>query len=107
MEALDQPAQKPPPMLPPPPTFKNRRPWLIAFGVAELLIAVAFLGFGFMMLLLPEEAMQQAQQSQPAQPIPVKQLMLMVSLMYAAIATVWGVTGIGTMLAKNWGRILS
>jgi hypothetical protein len=107
MEPLDQTPQAFPPPLLAPPTFKNRRPWLIVFGILELLIAVMFLGMGLMMLLLPEEALKQAQQGQPPQPMPVRQLMLMVALMYAAIATVWAVTGIGTILAKNWARIVS
>jgi MFS family permease len=100
MEPLEQS-----PTIPPPVPFKNRRPWLIVFGIFEVLIALAFLGLGLMMLLLPQEALKQAQaQQQPGTP---QISMLPVAMMYAALASAWLVTGIGTILAKNWARIVS
>lgn len=87
----------------PPPTFINRRSWLIVFGIVELLIAAAFLGLGFMMVLIPQEALKQAQAQQPpgAPQVP----MLAIAAIYATFATVWVVVGIGTILTKNWARV--
>lgn len=104
MDPLDQTSR----LLPPPapaPTFVNRRPWLIVFGVFEILIAFLLVGMGLLMVAVPQDALRQAQARQ--QPGAPQISLLSLAAIYAAMATVWLVVAIGTIMAKNWARIIS
>ncbi len=105
MEPLDQPIQQPQPLPSPPLTFKNRRTWLIVFGVLEIFIAFFFVGMGMLMVAMPQDALTQAQVRQ--QPGAPQFSTLSLAAIYAAIASIWLVVAIGTMMAKNWARIVS
>jgi hypothetical protein len=90
-----------PPLLPPQPTFKDRRGWLIAFGVVEILLAaVAFLFAVLTALVL------RPQGPTPAQPsgLTAGSIVFVVSF-YLLIGGVMLLLGIGSCLARNWARI--
>lgn len=98
MEPLDQPS----PPLPVPPSFINRRGWLVAFGILELLIAAALLLMGLSVVLIPKEILNQSQQ--PGAP---KFSMIPIMAFYVALGTVWAVLGVGSIMARNWARVIS
>ena len=85
-----------------PPPFKNRRGWLIAFGVVEILIGCFF-------LLMIAFALFALMSSTPPQngPVDPKAAIAMVVMMYGVGAIVFVVVGIGSVQARRWGRIAS
>jgi hypothetical protein len=91
----------PPLPLPPEPQSKDRRGWLIAFGVIEILLAAVALLFAvFTALVL------RPQGPTPAQPsgITTGSILFAVSI-YLLVGGVLLLLGIGSCLARNWARI--
>jgi hypothetical protein len=90
--------QQAPPQNPAPQPFKNRRRWLIAFGIVQILIACFFLlmaGFTtFAVSMMPK-----------TNPAPPAALLYGVGVMYVGVAALFLTIGIGSIRAKNWARI--
>src|SRR5690349_16073320 len=89
-----------PPAAPPPAPFKNRRGWLMAFGIAEILIGcLVLMGIAFTILAwrhLPQN---------PAAPAPDPRALAIGAAFYAALAVVFVIIGIGSIQARRWARI--
>ncbi len=86
----------------PPPPFKDRRGWLIAFGIVEILIGCFFL----LMIALALFAL--SHNPPPANgPVSPRATMAAVVVMYGTGALVFVVIGIGSVQARRWGRIAS
>jgi len=83
-----------------PPPYKNRRGWLVAFGIFEILI-------GCVLLLLIAASMYalRSAPANPAAPVNVAATMAMVAVMYGAMAIFFVSVGIGSMHARRWARI--
>jgi hypothetical protein len=91
--------------LPPRPAYKDRRGWLIAFGVVEILIACCFL---LMTLMVCVAAMAIPNMpKQPGQPEAPVGLVLIGAGFYGLVAAVFATVGIGSIQARNWARILA
>jgi hypothetical protein len=80
--------------------YKDRKGWLIAFGVFELLLA-AFYGFmAAFMLALPRIAgSTKAQGANPA-------VFTFASVLYLLLGAIFVAGGIGSILAHRWARIM-
>jgi len=88
----------------PPLPYKNRRGWLIAFGVAEILIACFLLLCVALMavalLILPSRPFaEQTAMSRLA-------VMIAATLFYGGAAAFFLTAGIGSIQRRNWARIL-
>ena len=89
-------------VLPPaaPPPFKNRRGWLTAFGIAEILIGcviVLFLGLAvFAMRQVPANA---------SAPAPDARAIAMMAVFYVVLAFAFVIIGIGSIQARRWARV--
>lgn len=86
-----------------PVAYKDRRGWLTAFGIAEILIACFFLLLALVMLLAPFT-------KPPAQaPVVTPQIQIGMKIfgfaIYAGFATLFLLIGIGSIRRKNWARI--
>ena len=88
-----------PPAAPPPP-FKDRRGWLTAFGIAEILIGcliIFFMAFAvFTMRTMP---------GNPSTPAPDARALIFMCVFYAVIALVFVAIGIGSIQARRWARM--
>src|SRR3954465_10181852 len=78
--------------------YKDRRGWLIAFGIVQILIACFFL-FMAGLTTFAVSAMPKTN------PTPPAALLYRVGLLYVGIAALFLTTGIGSIRAKNWARI--
>src|SRR5262245_4030185 len=87
--------------LPPMQAYKDRRGWLIAFGIVEILIACFFLLVACLMALVIPNMPQQ-----PAAPAPPGWIFLFAAGFYGTLAAVFAAAGIGSIQARNWARIL-
>jgi len=90
------------PMIPPAvPSYKDRRGWLVAFGVIEILIACFFLMMVVLMaVVIPAMPMPPEQQALP------KGLFALIGfLFYVPFAAIYLTVGIGSIRARNWARI--
>jgi hypothetical protein len=87
-------------VVPPPLPFKDRRPWLVAFGVAEILI-------GCLVLLLMALAIfaTRSLPVNPATPAGGKGILVVGVVFYAVIALLFVSIGIGSIQARRWARI--
>jgi hypothetical protein len=87
----------------PPAPFKNRRGWLIAFGVIEILIACSCL------LLLASVAVDLVSMSHGNRPRGVPQTSaagaVWVVLFWAGLAVLFLILGVGSVKCKNWARM--
>lgn len=92
-------ASAPPPS---PPAYKNRRGLLIFAGVVELLMAAATLAM--VTLFLVSSSIWNKQPPPPGMSLAA--LRVFTFLFYGGIGAFLIVLGIGTILAKNWARIL-
>ena len=90
--------QQPTPQTFAPLPYKDRRGWLIGFGIVQILIACFFL----LMAAFMAFAISAMPRTDPAPPIA---LLYGVSLMYVGAAALFLTTGIGSIRAKNWARI--
>jgi hypothetical protein len=77
------------------PAFKNRRPGLIGCGVVHLLFALIFVGVALLMVV----SLSVMPSGQPAPPAGV---VAYTTLLYLALAAVFGTLGIGSMMARRW-----
>ncbi|PYX94141.1 MAG: hypothetical protein DMG67_02255 [Acidobacteria bacterium] len=85
----------------PGPAYKDRRGWLIAFGIVEILIACFFLLMCcFMALVIPNMPRQ------PAQPEVPSGLFLVMAAFYGIMAAIFAAASIGSIRCRNWARIL-
>jgi len=93
----DLPAQSPAP-------FKNRRGWLIAFGVIEILIgAFCLLLIAFMALAL---VVRLSRTPLPGQtPEMTIATFVMGFLVYGGLGAVFLILGVGSIKCRNWARI--
>jgi len=82
---------------------KSQRGWLIAFGIIEILISC---GLVFMTLFSAYILLGPARAKMPASPIPPLGLAVMAVLQYQLLAVLFFTGGIGSILCKNWARIL-
>jgi len=82
-----------------PSPYKSRRDWLNAFGVIEILMGGAFLLFAIVILWAAGATMPSNAISPPAR-------MVGTALLYGLLAAVFVAGGIGSMLCKNWARIV-
>ena len=85
--------------------YKNRGGWLVAFGVAEILLGAAILLmslFALMSLLI-------SRPSHPAELPPGVHVagMAVLAGFYVVIAAYFVIAGIGSILRRNWARILT
>jgi hypothetical protein len=81
--------------------YKDRRTWLVLFGVVELLIAT-FLGFmAALMMALPRIA-----GSRPLPPVLPHGFWFAMAATYLLGGLLFVAGGIGSILAKNWARLL-
>ena len=96
-----EPISAAPMIQPAAPSFKDRRGWLVAFGVVEILIACFFLLMVvFMTIVIPAVPMP------PGQPALPKGLFALIGfLFYGPFAAVYLTVGIGSIRARNWARI--
>jgi len=87
----------------PVPVVKNRRPWLILFGVVELLLGafLALLSILMMVALLFADRLPSSQAT-PAARAP----MVAALLLFGVFAVVFVSVGIGTLLARRWARMM-
>src|SRR5436309_2035132 len=80
--------------------YKDRRGWLIAFGIVQILIACFFLllaaSMGFASTTMPK-----------GNPVPQTALLYVVCVMYLGGAAIFLAIGIGSIRAKEWARITS
>ncbi|HYH00072.1 MAG TPA: hypothetical protein VD837_13135 [Terriglobales bacterium] len=83
------------------PHLPDRRGWLIAFGILEILIAFALLGMIGLMLLGVLMAGRL-----PNQPPPSFRMMLQSVSIYALGCVFFVVMGIGSLQARRWARSL-
>ena len=88
--------------------YKNRRGWLIAFGVVEILMGCGFL---LMILLsafafLGPAAAKMPPNAMAAGPMSKSVLLAMVGIQYGMMAAVFFIAGIGSIRCKNWARIM-
>ena len=85
---------------PPPPAFKNRRGWLIAFGIAEILIGCLIL-----LLMAATYFILRKVPATATAPPPDAGAMLIAGIIYGAIAVLFVVIGIGSIHARRWARL--
>jgi len=88
--------------------YKSRRGWLIAFGIAEILIGCSFLLMLGMMALVfygPVAARMPAE-ARPAGPFSTPLLMGFAVAQYGVMAAIFFTAGIGSLRCRNWARIL-
>lgn len=77
--------------------FKNRRPGLIGCGIVHLLLGLLFIGFSALLVLTFAVAPSGAAKA----PIP-KGTMVYTGLFYVALAALFVVLGVGSMVARRW-----
>jgi MFS family permease len=82
--------------------YKNQRTWLVLFGIVELLIAAFFGLMAAVMMALPRMT---ANRSLP-QELP-HAFLLSISIGYLLVGLCFVASGIGSILAKNWARVLT
>src|SRR6185503_4781324 len=78
------------------PAFKNRRPGLIGCGIVYVLFGLMFIGFALLMTVTFV-----AGPPANAQPMPLG-MTIYLALFYLALATLFAVLGIGSMMARRW-----
>jgi hypothetical protein len=87
-----------------PPPYKNRRGWLVAFGIFEILIGCVLLG----MIALSVFAMRMASAAPPPTvpciPPPAV-VMAIIAVFYGLLAVLFVTVGIGSIQAKRWARM--
>ena len=83
-----------------PPPFKDRRSWLIVFGVFEILIGCLLLA----MIALAVVGMRLSSKV-PSAPPPNPGAIATMAAFYAALAVVFVTVGIGSIQARRWARI--
>lgn len=81
--------------------YKDRRTWLVLFGIVELLIA-AF--FGFMAAVMM--ALPRITGNRPLPPELPHGFWISISIGYLLLGLCFVAGGIGSILAKNWARLL-
>jgi MFS family permease len=86
-----------------PAPHKNRRDWLIAFGIIEILVGCAFL---FMILGSAIAFLGPAAARMPPSAMSPRALLALVGLQYGLMAAAFFTGGIGSIRCKNWARIL-
>jgi hypothetical protein len=86
-----------------PSPYKSRRGWLIAFGVIEILMGCSFL---LMILFSAIAFLGPAAAKMPPNVMSPSALMFLVGLQFGLLAAVFFTGGIGSILCKNWARIL-
>lgn len=84
------------------PPFKDFHPGLIIFGIVQVLIAAAMFLLAILIWMVPAAAAKQAQ-AQGGPPFPIAAL----SLIYVVPGIGFAALGIGSMLRKNWARVLT
>lgn len=84
----------------PPRPYKNRRGWLIAFGIFEILIGCVLLLLIALMYFGLRHAPPNA-----APPADAATGMVMVAVMYGTLAILFVIVGIGNVQLKRWARI--
>lgn len=95
-----------PPAVPVP--YKNRRGWLIAFGIGEILIGCSFLLMLGMMAFVfyGPVAARMPSAAKPAGPFSLPVLMGFAVAQYGLMAAIFFTGGIGSIRCRNWARIL-
>ncbi len=82
--------------------FKDFHPGLIIFGIVQLLIAAVMFLLAIAVWMVPDAVGSQAQ-AQGGPPFPLAAL----SFIYIVPGLGFAVLGIGSMLRKNWARVLT
>lgn len=90
-----------PPTLPPSPPFKNRRGWIIAFGVAEILIGCLVL----LLMGLAAVGLRMARVT-TQQPAMDTRFLVLALVFYGAIAAFFVAVGIGNTQVRRWARLV-
>lgn len=85
---------------PPPPAFKNRRGWIVAFGVIEILIGCLVL----LMMALIVFANRLAPKA-TSTPQPDARLLIVTAIFYGVCAVFFVAVGIGNVQVKRWARL--
>lgn len=83
--------------------LKQRRGWLIGFGIVEILIGCFSLLASAGMLLFSPPINRSAPAAQG--PIPPTVITALIVTFYAAAGALFLLVGIGSLLCKNWARI--
>lgn len=89
------------PFGPRPVPYKNRRGWLIGFGVVEILIACFSLLFVLLVLSLPHLGTRNLSGRASISPTA----MVFNAVFYGVMAGVFLAIGVGSIRCKNWARI--
>lgn len=90
---------------PAPLPYKNRRGWLIAFGVFE--IAIAFISLMMVLLLILVFTLPQFRtaSSSPQNQAPQAAAVIPGVIVYGGMAAVFLILGVGSIRCRNWARI--
>ena len=88
------------PSSPPPPPFKDRKVWLVIFGVATVVAGL------FCALMVPLMLLGSSLAAKSANPPPVAPNLLPVSALYLVLAIVLVWLGVGSIMARRWARAL-
>jgi hypothetical protein len=86
-----------------PAPHKNRRDWLIAFGIIEILVGCAFL---LMIVFSAVAFLGPAATKMPPGAMSPRALLGLVGLQYGLMAAAFFTGGVGSIRCKNWARIL-
>jgi MFS family permease len=87
-------------------THKNRRGWLIAFGIVEILISCFLMLIALLVLVLSLLLPHLKPQSLPEEsPLPLSTQLVLGAVLYGFTAAVLLAIGVGSIKCKNWARI--
>ena len=86
----------------PPPPYKDRRGWLIVFGVVEILIGCLML----LMIAAVVFGMRHLPETTPASPVMSTTAIVTIAVaFYGALAVLFVSVGIGSIQARRWARL--
>lgn len=88
---------------PPPVPFKNRRGWLIVFGIIEILMACLFFLLG-VFVVIAVTMLNHGTRPAGTPELPVGGV-VMGAVFYAGLGVVFLVLGVGLIRCRNWARI--
>ena len=88
------------PSSPPSPPHKDRKVWLVIFGVATILMGLVC------SLMVPLMFLATSMAAKSANPPPVAPNLLPVSALYLVLAIVLVWLGVGSIMARRWARAL-
>lgn len=85
--------------------YKDRRRWLMAFGVFEILIAIICLMFVLLIILAFTLPQFKTASSSPQNQAPQAAAVILGAIVYGGMAAGFLVLGVGSIRCRNWARI--